>query len=40
MSKKIALISYHTDPFSSLGGDTSGGMNVYISELTKSFSKL
>ena len=40
MSKKIALISYHTDPFSSLGGDTSGGMNVYISEVTKSFSKL
>ncbi|MED5578827.1 MAG: glycosyltransferase [Nitrospinota bacterium] len=40
MSKKIALISYHTDPFSSLGGDTSGGMNVYVRELTKSFSKL
>ena len=40
MFKKIALISYHTDPFSSLGGDTSGGMNVYVRELTKSLSKL
>ena len=40
MSKNIAIISYHTDPFSSLGGDTSGGMNVYVRELTKSFSKL
>ena len=40
MLKRIALISYHTDPFSLLGGDTSGGMNVYVRELTKTISKL
>ena len=40
MLKRIALISYHTDPFILLGGDTSGGMNVYVRELTKTISKL
>jgi D-inositol-3-phosphate glycosyltransferase len=31
----IALISYHTCPLATLGGKDTGGMNVYIRDLTK-----
>ena len=32
----IAMISYHTCPLATLGGKDTGGMNVYVRELTKS----
>ena len=32
---RIAIISYHTCPLATLGGKNTGGMNVYIKELTK-----
>jgi D-inositol-3-phosphate glycosyltransferase len=31
----IALISYHTCPLATLGGKDTGGMNVYVRDLTK-----
>ncbi len=36
----IAMISYHTNPFAALGGKQTGGMNVYIRELSKSLAAL
>jgi D-inositol-3-phosphate glycosyltransferase len=30
-----ALVSMHTDPLESLGGDVTGGMNVYVRELAR-----
>ena len=32
---RIAMISYHTCPLAVLGGKDTGGMNVYVRELTK-----
>lgn len=32
---RIAMISYHTCPLAILGGKDSGGMNVYVRELTR-----
>ncbi|MFP6889428.1 MAG: glycosyltransferase [Nitrospinota bacterium] len=32
---RAALLSMHTDPLGSLGGDVSGGMNVYIRETAR-----
>lgn len=32
---KIAMISYHTCPLATLGGKDTGGMNVYVRELTR-----
>jgi len=32
---RVALLSMHTDPLCSLGGDVSGGMNVYIRETAR-----
>lgn len=32
---KIAIISYHTCPLATLGGKDTGGMNVYVRDLTK-----
>lgn len=32
---KIAMISYHTCPLAILGGKDTGGMNVYVRELTR-----
>lgn len=37
---RIAMISEHADPLAPLGGQQSGGQNVYIYELCKSLSKL
>lgn len=31
----IAMLSYHTCPLATLGGKDTGGMNVYVAELTK-----
>ncbi len=32
---RIAMLSYHTCPLATLGGKDSGGMNVYVRELTR-----
>ena len=32
----IAMLSYHTCPLATLGGKDTGGMNVYVRELTRS----
>lgn len=32
---RIALISYHTCPLATLGGKDTGGMNVYVREITR-----
>lgn len=32
---RIAMISYHTCPLATLGGKDSGGMNVYVRDLTR-----
>ena len=37
---RIAMISEHADPLAPLGGQQSGGQNVYVYELCKSLSKL
>jgi D-inositol-3-phosphate glycosyltransferase len=36
----IAMLSYHTCPLATLGGKHTGGMNVYVRELTHSLGKL
>jgi D-inositol-3-phosphate glycosyltransferase len=33
---RIAMLSYHTCPIATLGGKDTGGMNVYVRELTRS----
>jgi len=35
MQMNIALISYHTCPLATLGGKDTGGMNVYVRDLTR-----
>ncbi len=37
--KRILMISYHTCPLASIEGKESGGMNVYVAELSKSLGK-
>jgi D-inositol-3-phosphate glycosyltransferase len=32
---KVAMLSYHTCPLATLGGKDTGGMNVYVRELTR-----
>ena len=32
---KVAMISYHTCPLAILGGKDTGGMNVYVREMTR-----
>lgn len=36
----IAIISYHTCPLATLGGKDTGGMNVYVRDLTRQLGKL
>lgn len=36
---RIAMISFHTNPFAKLGGKQSGGLNVYVRELSRSLAK-
>ena len=37
---KICMISFHSCPYSSLGGNGSGGMSVYLRELTTRLAEL
>jgi D-inositol-3-phosphate glycosyltransferase len=36
----IAMISYHTCPLATLGGKDTGGMNVYVRDLTRELGRL
>ena len=41
MSKiNVAMISYHTCPLATLGGKDTGGMNVYVREVTRQLGRL
>ena len=37
---KIAMLSYHTCPLATLGGKDTGGMNVYVRDLTRTLGSL
>jgi D-inositol-3-phosphate glycosyltransferase len=37
---KIAMLSYHTCPLATLGGKDTGGMNVYVRDLTSALGRL
>ena len=37
---RIAMLSYHTCPLATLGGKDTGGMNVYVRELTRQFGRV
>lgn len=37
---RIAMLSYHTCPLATLGGKDTGGMNVYVRELTRQLGRL
>jgi len=37
---RIAMLSYHTCPLAALGGKDTGGMNVYVRELTRELGRL
>src|SRR5512140_2117841 len=36
----IAMLSYHTCPLATLGGKDTGGMNVYVRDLTRELGRL
>lgn len=37
---RIAMLSYHTSPLAALGGKQTGGMNVYVRELSRHLAQL
>lgn len=37
---RVAMISYHTCPLATLGGKDTGGMNVYVRDLTRELGRL
>ncbi|RIK28424.1 MAG: glycosyltransferase family 1 protein [Anaerolineae bacterium] len=37
---RVAMLSYHTCPLATLGGKDTGGMNVYVRELTRQLGKM
>ena len=37
---RIAMLSYHTCPLATLGGKDTGGMNVYVRDLTKQLGRM
>jgi D-inositol-3-phosphate glycosyltransferase len=37
---RVAMLSYHTCPLATLGGKDTGGMNVYVKELTRELGRL
>jgi len=37
---RIAMISYHTCPLATLGGKDTGGMNVYVRDLTQALGRI
>ena len=39
-STRLAILSMHTDPLAPLGGDFTGGMNVYVREIAKALASL
>ena len=39
-SLRVAMLSYHTCPLATLGGKDTGGMNVYVRDLTKTLGRL
>ncbi len=39
MIKRIAMLSVHTSPLATLGGKETGGMNVYVRDLSREFSR-
>lgn len=39
MQRRVAMICVHTSPLASLGGDKTGGMNVYIRELASALAR-
>ena len=39
-SPRLAILAMHTDPLAPLGGDFTGGMNVYAREIAKAFAGL
>src|SRR5512136_687744 len=36
----IAMLSYHTCPLATLGGKDTGGMNVYVRDLTRQLGRM
>ena len=36
---RVAMLSYHTCPLATLGGKDTGGMNVYVRDLTREFGR-
>jgi D-inositol-3-phosphate glycosyltransferase len=40
MTMRIAQVSAHTSPLAPLGGRETGGMNVYVLELSRELSRL
>ncbi|HEV8654034.1 MAG TPA: glycosyltransferase, partial [Candidatus Limnocylindria bacterium] len=39
MTRRIAMLSVHACPLAKLGGRDSGGMNVYVRELSRELAK-
>ncbi|MFH1085229.1 MAG: glycosyltransferase [Chloroflexota bacterium] len=39
MGRRIAMLSMHTSPLAALGGKETGGMNVYVRELTQNLAR-
>ena len=37
---RIAMLSYHTCPLATLGGKDTGGMNVYVRDLTRELGRM
>ncbi|MGD8752844.1 MAG: glycosyltransferase, partial [Anaerolineales bacterium] len=37
---RIAMLAYHTCPLATLGGKNTGGMNVYVRDLTRQLGKM
>ncbi len=37
---KVAMLSYHTCPLATLGGKDTGGMNVYVRDLTRELGRM
>lgn len=37
---RVAMLSYHTCPLATLGGKDTGGMNVYVRDLTRQFGRM
>ena len=38
--RRIAMLSYHTCPLATLGGKKTGGMNVYVRDLSRTLGEM